>query len=88
MEETGCAEVRELVPSLRREISLNAVVVSGENSAPTGRGITPDSGSELLSVADFVTLGNHAYDSGKGGGFLDREPKIVRLANFDAKYSG
>ena len=88
MGEAGCAVVREVVPSLRQEISLDAVVVNGENSAPTGRGITQDSGSELLSVADFVTLGNHAYDAGKGGRFLDREPKIVRPANFDAKYPG
>ena len=86
--DAGCAVVRRLVPSLRRELGLDAVVVNGENSAPTGRGITPDSGSELLSVADFVTLGNHAYDAGEGGRFLDQEPRIVRPANFGAVSPG
>ncbi|CAA9431765.1 MAG: Uncharacterized protein YmdB [uncultured Rubrobacteraceae bacterium] len=88
MGEAGCAIVRKLVPSLRQEIPLDAVVVNGENSAPTGRGITPDSGSDLLSVADFITLGNHAYDAGKGGRFLDQETRIVRPANFDVESPG
>ncbi len=86
--EAGCAAVRKLVPALRRELGLDAVVANGENSAPTGRGITPGSGSELLSVADFVTLGNHAYDAGEGGRFLDQELRIVRPANFGAGSPG
>ncbi len=88
MGEAGCAVVCKLVPSLRRELGLDAVVVNGENSAPSGRGITPDSGSELLSVADLVTLGNHAYDAGEGGRFLDHEPRIIRPANFGARSPG
>ena len=48
--------VSTLVPVLRWELELDAVVANGENSAPTGRGITPESASELLSVVDFLTL--------------------------------
>jgi calcineurin-like phosphoesterase len=65
--EAGCAAVRAIVPQLSRELALDAVVANGENSAPSGRGITPDSGSELLSVVDFLTLGNHAFDAEGGG---------------------
>ena len=54
--EAGRAVVSTLVPVLRRELELDAVVANGENSAPTGRGITPESASELLSVVDFLTL--------------------------------
>ena len=84
----GCAAVRTLVPTLRYELGLDAVVANGENSAPTGRGITPESGSDLLSVVDFLTLGNHAFDAGGAGKFLNREPQIIRPANLKADSPG
>jgi 2',3'-cyclic-nucleotide 2'-phosphodiesterase len=84
----GCVAVQALVPALRRELELDAVVVNAENSAPSGRGITPDSGSALLSVADFLTLGNHAFDVEGAEEFLDREPRIIRPANVDESLPG
>jgi metallophosphoesterase (TIGR00282 family) len=86
--ETGCNAVRGLVPTLRRELELDAVIVNAENSAPGGRGITPNSGSALLSVADFLTLGNHAFDAQGSERFLDREPRVVRPANLDDSLPG
>ena len=76
--ETGCAAVWALVPDLRRELGLDAVVANGENSAPEGRGITADSGSTLLSAVDFVTLGDHAFEAEGAEEYLDREPRVVR----------
>ena len=70
MGETGCAALRSLVLILRRELGLDAVVANGENSAPGGRGITAKSGSGLLSVVDFLTLGNHAFDAQGGKEYL------------------
>jgi calcineurin-like phosphoesterase len=58
----GCSAALDLVPKLREELRLDAVVANAENSAPSGRGITKDSGTALLTVADFLTLGNHAFD--------------------------
>jgi 2',3'-cyclic-nucleotide 2'-phosphodiesterase len=84
----GCAAVRTLVPNLRRELELDAVVANGENSAPGGRGITAESGSNLLSVVDFLTLGNHAFDAKGGREFLNREPRVVRPANLKADLPG
>jgi 2',3'-cyclic-nucleotide 2'-phosphodiesterase len=52
-----------MVPELREELVLHVVVANAENLAPTGRGITFKSGAALLSVADFLTLGNHAFDA-------------------------
>ncbi len=86
--EAGCAAVRTLVPALRHELGLDAVVANGENSAPGGRGVTPESGSDLLSVVDFLTLGNHAFDAGESGKFLERESRIIRPANLEADSPG
>ena len=84
----GCDAVRALVPALRRELELDAVIVNAENSAPSGRGITPDSGSALLSVADFLTLGNHAFDAEGSERFLEREPRVIRPANIGDNLPG
>lgn len=78
----GCAAVLDLIPRLRRDLDLDAVVANAENSAPGGRGITRESGSALLSVADFLTLGNHAFDAEGYREFLEEEDRVVRPANF------
>ena len=86
--EAGCAAVQALVPALRRELGLDAVVTNAENSAPRGRGITAQSGSTLLSVVDFLTLGNHAFDAEGAEKYLDREPRVIRPANLDENLPG
>ena len=70
---------------MREELSLDAVVANAENSAPAGRGITRESGSALLSVSDFLTLGNHAFDAEGYREFLEDEGRVVRPANFGEK---
>jgi calcineurin-like phosphoesterase len=55
----------------------DAVVANAENSAPRGRGITRKSGSAILSVADFLTLGNHAFDADGYTEFLREEDRLV-----------
>jgi metallophosphoesterase (TIGR00282 family) len=42
----------------------------------------------LLSVADFLTLGNHAFDIEGVEEFLDREPRVIRPANVDKGLPG
>ena len=73
---------------MRRELEPDAVVANAENSAPRGRGITRESGSSLLSVADFLTLGNHAFDADGYREFLEEEDRVVRPANFAVKDPG
>jgi 2',3'-cyclic-nucleotide 2'-phosphodiesterase len=85
--ERGCAAVQALVPRLRRELELDAVIVNGENSAG-GLGITADTGEALLSAADFLTLGDHAFDREGAGEYLDREPRVVRPANLEVGLPG
>jgi metallophosphoesterase (TIGR00282 family) len=85
--ETGCGAVQALVPGLRRELGLDAVIANGENSAG-GLGITADTGEALLSAADFLTLGDHAFDREGAGEYLDREPRVVRPANLEVGLPG
>ncbi len=86
--EAGCDAVGTLVPTLREELGLDAVVANGENSAPGGRGITPQTGNALLSKVDFLTLGNHAFDVEGGEEFLGEEKRVVRPANMDSRLPG
>lgn len=86
--EAGCTAVQDLVPALRQELELDAVIINAENSAPSGRGITPNSGSALLSVGDFLTLGNHAFDIEGVGELLDRESRVIRPVNLEAGSPG
>src|SRR3712207_1703320 len=84
----GCSAVLDLVPGLRERMHLDAVVANAENSAPGGRGITEESGAALLSVADFLTLGNHAFDARGYEKYLEREERIARPANLDQNLPG
>ena len=85
---SGLAAALDLVPKLREELSLDAVVANAENSAPSGRGVTAESGAALLEVADFLTLGNHAFDEKGHEGLLETEKRVIRPANFDGSHPG
>jgi 2',3'-cyclic-nucleotide 2'-phosphodiesterase len=84
----GRAAIQALVPSLRRDLRLDAVIANGENSADEGFGITADGARELLTVVDLVTLGDHAFDQQEIGAFLNAESRIIRPANFEGDLAG
>ena len=78
----GRRTLASLLPDLRKTHELDFVVVNGENSAG-GVGVTEKTARDLLEMgADAITLGNHAYRHREVYGFLDREERIVRPANF------
>jgi 2',3'-cyclic-nucleotide 2'-phosphodiesterase len=85
---SGVSAVLDLIPKLREELALDAVVANAENSAPTGRGITTESGRALLEAVDFLTLGNHSFDAEGHEAFLNAESRVVRPANFDGRHPG
>lgn len=60
----------------------DAVVANGENVA-AGFGATEETGGALLWAVDFLTLGDHASDREGAGGYLGREPRVVRPENPD-----
>ncbi|GAC1337642.1 MAG: TIGR00282 family metallophosphoesterase [Beijerinckiaceae bacterium] len=79
---TGRAIVLETLPALRRDWALDFVIVNGENSAG-GFGITETICDDLLNAgADCVTLGNHAFDQREALVFIERQPRLLRPANY------
>ncbi|MGI9465443.1 MAG: TIGR00282 family metallophosphoesterase, partial [Aestuariivirgaceae bacterium] len=64
------------------------VVVNGENAAG-GFGITEDIFRTLRDAGtDVVTLGNHAWDQREALTFIEREPALLRPANFPSGTPG
>lgn len=78
----GRRAFQKYTPKLRQERQIDVVVVNGENSAG-GKGITRKSLDELYhGGADIVTSGNHVWDKKDVLEFIDREPFLVRPANY------
>ena len=70
------------LPPLRERYAPSFVVVNGENAAG-GLGITPKIAEQLFAAGvDAITLGNHTYHRREVYPYLDREPRILRPANF------
>jgi 2',3'-cyclic-nucleotide 2'-phosphodiesterase len=71
-----------VLPRLREQLEPTFVVVNGENAAG-GLGITPKIADDMLGAGvDVITLGNHTYKHREVYPYLDREPRILRPANF------
>jgi len=78
----GRRALLRLLPVLRERHDPAFVVVNAENVAG-GFGITPEIADELLAAGvDVITLGNHAYRRREIYPYLDREPRILRPANY------
>jgi 2',3'-cyclic-nucleotide 2'-phosphodiesterase len=71
-----------IVPVLRTELSLDYVVVNGENMAG-GRGITAKTATQLFTAGvDVITGGNHTFQHREVYEFLDQNPAITRPLNY------
>jgi 2',3'-cyclic-nucleotide 2'-phosphodiesterase len=78
----GRKVAKGLLGLLRREQAADAVVINGENSAG-GFGITPEVVTEFLgNGVDVITTGNHVWDKREILPLLDREPRLLRPANY------
>ena len=78
----GRRALAAVLPGLREEHAPDFVVANGENAAG-GVGITQKTAQELLDMGvDALTLGNHAYRHAEVYGFLDRDERVVRPANY------
>jgi len=85
---TGRAVLAERLPELRRRWRLDFVIVNGENAAG-GFGITEAICDDFLAAgADCVTLGNHAFDQREALVFIERQPRLIRPANYPAGTPG
>jgi metallophosphoesterase (TIGR00282 family) len=78
----GRTAVRNLLPRLIDKQRADFVVVNVENAAG-GFGITPEVLAELADLQiDCYTTGNHVWDKKEGVEMLDREPRLLRPANY------
>jgi len=68
---------------------IQLAVANAENAAG-GFGITPSLAEELLGLGlDVLTTGNHIWDKREIYAYLDRQPRLLRPANYpDAPGSG
>lgn len=74
--------VRDSLPKLVHEYSIDLVVANVENAA-AGFGLTPDVVTELFSMGiQVMTTGNHVWDKKDGLACLDEEEFLLRPANY------
>jgi metallophosphoesterase (TIGR00282 family) len=77
-----------LLPQLVERHRADYVVVNVENAAGGG-GMTPEILAELAPLPiDCLTSGNHIWDKKEGVELLDREPRLLRPANYPAGNPG
>jgi 2',3'-cyclic-nucleotide 2'-phosphodiesterase len=74
-----------VVTHLNELISENRIdlaIANGENSAG-GFGITPSIADDLLGLGlDVLTGGNHSFDKREIFDYIDRQPRLLRPANY------
>lgn len=84
----GRRAVRGLLESLIERHRADYVIVNVENAAG-GVGITPDVLRDLDQLPiDCFSSGNHIWDKKEGNPLLDREPRLLRPANYPAPNPG
>jgi metallophosphoesterase (TIGR00282 family) len=84
----GRRAVAALVPELRRELAIDAVIANGENAA-AGRGLTGKTAQELFDAGvDVITSGNHIWAQSEIVSVLEKEERILRPANYPASTPG
>ena len=78
----GRKAFKNITPQIKAAENIDVVIVNGENSAG-GKGITQKSLDELIAGgADIITAGNHIWDKKDVFEFIDREPFLIRPANY------
>lgn len=70
------------VRTLARRYAADLVVANGENAA-AGAGITRENADEIFKAGvHVITGGNHIWDKREAIEFIEREPRLVRPANY------
>src|SRR5215471_2059959 len=62
--------------------AVDLVIANGENAAG-GFGLTPALAEELMALGiDVITTGNHVWDKRELYDYLNRQPRLLRPANY------
>jgi len=80
--EPGRHAVKQLVPRLRQQHSLDVVIANGENAAG-GSGITVNTANEIFAAGvDIITSGDHLWDQKEVIVLLENEKRFLRPLNY------
>ncbi len=78
----GRDAVKAHLPALRHDLRIDAAIVNAENAAH-GFGLTEKICGELYEAgADVLTTGNHVWDQREIIPYIERDPRVLRPANF------
>ncbi|HEY7529408.1 MAG TPA: TIGR00282 family metallophosphoesterase [Gemmatimonadota bacterium] len=84
----GRTAVERGLPRLREQRDVDVTIANCENAAG-GFGVTPEIARELLDQGiDVLTSGNHVWDKREIYEYLEREPRLLRPANYPAENPG
>jgi 2',3'-cyclic-nucleotide 2'-phosphodiesterase len=78
----GRRVLKQLTRLVKNDLRADVVIANGENSAG-GFGITPEGVAEFFEAGvDVITTGNHVWDKREILELLDKEPRLLRPANY------
>lgn len=78
----GRRALADCLPRLKADTPIDFVIVNAENAAG-GFGLTPEVALELYSLgADVLTTGNHIWDKKQIYNIIDKDPRLLRPANY------
>ncbi|MDH7494146.1 MAG: TIGR00282 family metallophosphoesterase [Candidatus Saccharicenans sp.] len=77
----GRRALARFLPDLRKKYEPDLVVANAENAAG-GNGLTEEIGKELLFQVDILTSGNHIWDKKEVLGYMEKENRLLRPANY------
>ena len=84
----GRLAVLDKIKSLRDEYKIDVALMNGENVAG-GFSITPQLADELFASGfDVITSGNHIFDKQEIIPYLEKNPRLVRPANYPPETPG
>lgn len=79
--------LKQLFPSLRKELSLDFVIANGENAAG-GSSITPDTAEDIFGCGiDVITTGDHIFKKKESKQVLDTRD-VIRPLNYGELAAG
>jgi metallophosphoesterase (TIGR00282 family) len=80
--------VADHLQDIREARNIDLVIANAENSAG-GFGITPPIAEDLLALGiDVLTGGNHSFDKRDSYDYYNRQPRLLRPANFPTGVPG
>jgi len=83
----GRRALARFLPELKKKYEPDLIIANAENAAG-GNGLTEEIGKELFFQVDVLTSGNHIWDKKEVLNYLDKEPRLLRPANYPAGNPG